>query len=127
MELTVLMLLAVAAVAVTAVVGGVFLLLKLVFWVVFLPIRLLFIPVRLLFLPIRLLMKLVWLPVGLAFGAVGISLGAVVPIVIVALAIAGFVTFAAVVIGLMIPAIPVVLFALLIWTFARRSSAVSTT
>jgi hypothetical protein len=41
--------------------------------------------------------------------------------------VAGFVTLAALVIGLLIPAIPVVLFALLIWTFARRARAVPTT
>lgn len=122
MELTLLALLVIVGLAVAAVVGFVFFLIKMVFWVVFLPVRLVF---WTLFLPFRLLFKLLWLPVGLAFGGVGMTLGlAAMPILLIGGGI--FLALAAVVmiVGLLIPAIPFVLFGLLIWALLRKNPPV---
>lgn len=107
-ELVILALLVGVGLAVAAVVGFVLFLLKLVFWVIFLP--------------IRLLLKLLWLPLGLAFGAVGMTLGLVaLPILFI---IGGaFVLFAllAALVSVLIPAIPFVLLGLLIWALVQKT------
>ena len=108
--LLMLAMLAVVGLSIAAVIGFVFFLLKMVLWVVFLPLRLLF--------------KLLWLPVGLALGAVGMGLGLLaVPLLLVVLG--GVLVFGliAAVIGVMIPAIPFVLFGLLLWSIFRRAPA----
>jgi hypothetical protein len=107
-ELVILALLAVVGLAVAAVVGFVFFLLKMIFWVVFLP--------------IRLLLKLLWLPLSFAFGAVGMTLGlAVLPILL--LVSGALVVFAVVatLVSLLIPAIPFVLLGLLIWALVKKT------
>lgn len=97
----------VAGFAVVAVIGTVFLVMKVVLWTVLLPFRLLF----------KLLMISVWMTLG----AVGMVAGvALVPIVLVVLAGAALVGLVAAALALLLPAIPFVLFGLLIWAIVRR-------
>ena len=97
----------IAGFAVAAVIGTVFLVLKLVFWVVLFPIRLLF--------------KLLMIPVWLTLGALGMLAGvALIPIVLVVLAGVAVVGVVAAILALLLPAIPFVLFGLLIWALMRR-------
>lgn len=123
----VLALLAMGALAVAAVVGFVFMLLRAVLWLVFLPIRLLFFPLKLLFFPIRLLMSLVWIPIGLTFGALGLAAGAVlVPILLVGVAGFVIVSLIAAVLSVMLPLVPFILLGLLVWAiFRHRPAAVA--
>ena len=102
----------IAGFAFMAVIGVVFLVLKIALWAVFLPFRLLF--------------KLMWVPVGLALGTVGLAAGAtILPILlIVGLAVAVLAAIAAVV-ALLVPAIPFVLLGLVVWAIMRRSPAVA--
>jgi hypothetical protein len=97
----------IAGFAVAAVIGTVFLVLKLVLWAVLLPFRLLF--------------KILMIPVWLTLGAVGMLAGAalhsVVLVVIAGVAVVGLV---AALLALLLPAIPFVLFGLLIWAMMRR-------
>ena len=110
-EFFVLASLAIAGLCVVAVVGFVFFLIKMVLWIVLLPIKILF--------------KLLWLPFGLALGAVGTGLG-VFAIPLLLFVLGGVLIFGliAAVIGLLIPAIPFVLLGLLIWSlFGGRTVA----
>ena len=104
--------LATAALAVVAILGFVFLLLKVVLWVVLLP--------------FRLLLKLIMVPVWLTFGAVGLALGAaalpVILIVLTAVAVIGVVTT---ILALLLPAIPFVLLGLMLWAIFRKTPAVA--
>ena len=117
-EFLVLATLAIVGLCVAAIVGFVFFLLKIVLWIVFLPIKLLFLPIRLLF-------KLLWLPFGLALGTVGMGLG-VFAVPLLFLVVGGVVMFGllAALIGLLIPVIPFVLLGLLLWSiFGGRAVA----
>jgi hypothetical protein len=121
MELVVLAVLAVG-VAVAAVIGFLFLLLKLVFWVVFFPLKLVF---SLVFLPIRLLFKLTTLPFGLAFGTVGVGLGLIaLPLIILVVGGVLLVGLVVAIVAVMIPAIPFILLGLLLWSVFRKRPAV---
>jgi hypothetical protein len=98
----------IAGFAFMAVMGMVFLVLKIVLWTVFLPLRLLF--------------KLMWLPVALIGGLFSVAAGAaILPIVLtIGLAVAAFAVIAAAV-ALLLPAIPFVLLGLVVWAMLRRS------
>jgi hypothetical protein len=104
----------IAGFAFMAVMGLVFLVVRIAFWAVFLPFRILF--------------KLLWLPFGLISGLIGgvftLAAGAtLIPIVLtVGLAVAAFAAIAAIV-ALLIPAIPFVLLGLVIWALMRRQPA----
>jgi hypothetical protein len=121
----VLTLLAMGALAVAAVIGFVFMLLRAVLWLLFLPIRLLFLPIKLLLFPVRLLMSLLWIPIGLAFGALGLAAGAVlVPMVLVGVAGFVIVSLIAAVLSVMLPMVPFLLLGLLVWAIFRHRPAV---
>lgn len=98
----------VASVAVAAVLGFVFFLLKLVLWTVLLPFRILF--------------KILMIPVWLTLGALGLAVG-VIAAPLLAVAVAGVVVVGllAALAALLLPAIPFVLLGLLLWAiFSRR-------
>jgi hypothetical protein len=100
-----------AGFAFAAVIGTIFLLLKLVWWAVVFPFRLLF--------------KLLMIPVWLTLGAVGMLAGvAIVPVLMVVAAGVLVVGLVAAVLAVLLPAIPFVLFGLLIWALMRRRPAV---
>ena len=96
-----LALLALVGMSIAAVLGLVFFLLKMVFWVVFFP--------------VRLILKLLWIPVGLTLGAIGLAVGAVaLPLLLLIGAVVAVVV-------LVLPLLPFILLALLLWAiFARR-------
>ena len=97
----------IAGFAVAAVIGTVFLVLKLVLWAVILPFRLLF--------------KILMIPVWMTLGALGMLAGAAfIPIVLVVIAGVAVVGLVAALLALLLPAIPFVLFGLLIWAMMRR-------
>jgi hypothetical protein len=108
-----------AGLAVAAVLGFVFFLIKLVFWVVLLPFRLLL-------LPFRLLLKALMIPVWLTLGALGMAAGAVLlPVVLVALAAVAVIGVLATLFALLLPAVPFILLGLMIWAiFFRKAPAV---
>ena len=110
LELIALAGLVIAGLAVFAVVGVVFFVLKLLFWTIFLP--------------FRLLMKLLWLPVGLAMGALGLAAGAaVLPILlVVGLAVAVLGAIAAI-LALLVPAIPFILLGFVVWAIVKARPA----
>lgn len=116
-----LVVLGITGIAIAAVMGFVFFVLKMVFWLLFLPFRLLFLPFYLITLPFRLLAKLLWIPFGLTFGLLGLGLGAVV-LPLLMLVVGGVLIFGliAAAFALIIPLIPFVLFALLLWALFRR-------
>jgi len=104
--------LATAALAVVAVLGFVFFLLKFVLWAVLLP--------------FRLLLKLLMIPVWLTFGAVGLALGAVaVPVVLIVLTVVAVIGVVTTVLALLLPAIPFVLLGLMLWAIFRKTPAVA--
>jgi hypothetical protein len=97
----------IAGFAVAAVIGTVLLVLKMIFWVVFFP--------------LRILMKVLMIPVWLTLGAIGLLAGtALIPIVLVVVAGVAVVGVLAALFALLLPAIPFILFGLLIWALARR-------
>ncbi|HYU81028.1 MAG TPA: hypothetical protein VEK56_18710 [Vicinamibacterales bacterium] len=102
--------LAFVGMSVVAVLGFVFFVLRLALWAVFFP--------------IRLLLKLLWIPIGLTFGAVGLALGATA-LPLLALFAGGILIFGlvAAAVALLLPAIPFVLFGLLLWAIFRRHPA----
>jgi hypothetical protein len=111
-ELLVLGGLVAAGLAVAAVVGFVFFLLKLVFWVVLLP--------------FRLALKALMIPVWFTLGAVGLAVGAVaVPAVLAIVAVVAVLGLLAAALAFVLPAIPFVLLGLLLWAIFRRSPAVA--
>ncbi len=120
-EFLVLAMLAVVGLSIVAIVGFVFFLMKMVLWVVFFPLKLVLWTV---FFPLKLVFKLLWLPVGLAFGTLGMGLG-VIGLPLLFLVLGGVLIFGllAVIIGLLIPAIPFVLLGLLLWSMFGRSAA----
>jgi hypothetical protein len=121
MELVVLAMLAVG-VAVAAVIGFLFLLLKLAFWVIFFPLKLVFWVV---FLPVRLLFKLISLPFGLAFGTLGMGLGLIaLPVILLIVGGVLLVGLIVAIIAVMIPTIPFILLGLLLWSVFRKRPAV---
>jgi hypothetical protein len=104
--------LAAAAMAVVAVLGVAFFLLKFVLWAVLLP--------------FRLLLKLLMVPVWLTFGAVGLALGAVVvPLVLIVVTIVAAIGVVTTILALLLPAIPFVLLGLMIWAIVRKTPAVA--
>lgn len=101
-----------AALAVAAVIGFVFVLLKFLFWIVLLP--------------FRLLLKLVMIPVWLTIGAVGLALGFLaLPLLLAVVAIVAVLGVIAAVLAFLLPLIPFVLLGLLIWAIFRRTPAVA--
>jgi hypothetical protein len=97
----------IAGFAVAAVIGTIFLVLKVVLWAVFLPFRLLF--------------KILMIPVWMTMGAVGMMAGvAFIPIVLIVLAGIAVIGMVAALLALLLPAIPFVLFGLMIWALMRR-------
>lgn len=109
-ELLVFGALATGALTVAAIVGVVFLLLKLVFWAVLLP--------------LRLLWKLITIPIWFTVGALGLALGAVaVPVVLMALLAVGVVGIIAAFLAVALPLTPFVLLALMLWAIFRRTPA----
>jgi hypothetical protein len=102
--------LATAALAVVAIVGFVFLLLKVVLWAVLLP--------------FRLLLKLIMIPVWLTFGAVGLALGAaVLPLILIVLTAVAVIGVITTILALLLPAIPFVLLGLMLWAIFRKTPA----
>jgi hypothetical protein len=119
-----LALLAVVGLSLGAVFSVVLFVLKMVFWMVLLPIRLVLFPIRLLLFPLRLLMKLAWLPFGLAFGAVGMTLGvAALPILLLVFGAVLVFGLIAAVLSAVIPLIPFILLGLLVWAIFRQRPA----
>lgn len=105
-----LAMLAFVGLSIAAVVGFIFFVLKLVLWAVFFPIKLLF--------------KLMWIPIGLTFGAVGLALGAVaLPLLFLVAGGVLVVGVVAALIALLVPAMPVILFGLLLWAIFRSRPA----
>lgn len=106
LELIALAGLLIAGIAVFAVIGMVFFVLKIVLWAVFFPIRLLF--------------KLMWIPFGLIGGLFSLAAGVtILPIVLsVGLVVAAVAAIAAL-LTMLIPAIPFVLLGLMVWAFMR--------
>jgi hypothetical protein len=102
-----------AGLAVAAVLGFVFFLLKLVFWVILLP--------------FRLLLKALMIPVWLTLGAVGMAAGAVLlPVVLIALAAVAVIGVLATLFALLLPAVPFILLGLMLWAiFFRKAPAVA--
>ena len=108
LELIALAGLLIAGFAVFAVVGLVFLVLKLVFWVVFFP--------------IRLLLKLLWIPFGLVMGALGLAAGAaILPILLVVGGAVAVIGLVAALLALLVPAIPFVLLGFVIWAIVKAN------
>jgi hypothetical protein len=106
-ELLVLGGLVAAGLAVAAVIGFVFFLLKIVLWVVLLP--------------FRILLKALMIPVWLTLGAFGLAAAAVaVPVVLVALAGVAIVGIVAALLAVLLPAVPFVLLGLMLWAIFRR-------
>jgi hypothetical protein len=104
--------LATAALAVVAILGFVFFLLKAVLWVVLLP--------------FRLLLKLIMIPVWLTLGAVGLALGAaVLPVILVVLTAVAVIGVVGTILALLLPAIPFVLLGLMLWAIFRKTPAVA--
>ena len=102
----------IAGFAVLAVVGVVFMVLRIAFWAIFLPFRLLF--------------KLMWLPIGLIGGAFSLAAGAaLIPILLVVGLIVAVVSAIAALIALVVPMIPFILLGLTIWAFMRRRPSVA--
>lgn len=96
--------------AIASVVGFVFFLLKLAFWVVLFPFKLLF--------------KLLWLPVGFALSAGGFVLGSIaLPVVLVVGGGAAVIALIAVVASVLLPLLPVVLLGLALWAIFRPRTA----
>jgi hypothetical protein len=113
-ELFVLGMLVMGALAVAAVIGFVLFLIKTLIWIVMLP--------------IRLVMWMLWIPIGLTMGALGLAAG-VVAVPILLAVVAGFVIFTviAAVLSVMLPLVPFVLLGLLVWALffrARPAAAV---
>lgn len=102
-----------AGLAVAAVLGFVFFLIKLVFWVVLLP--------------FRLLLKALMIPVWLTLGALGMAAGAVLlPMVLIALAAVAIIGVIATLLALLLPAVPFILLGLMLWAiFFRKAPAVA--
>jgi hypothetical protein len=98
--------------AVAAVLGFVFFVMKLVLWIVLLP--------------FRLLLKALMIPVWLTIGSLGLAAGAL-SLPILAAVFGGLILMGIVgaILALMLPAIPFVLLALLLWVIFRRSPAVA--
>lgn len=90
-----------------AVCGLIFLVLRVVFWAVFFP--------------IRILMKLLWLPFALIGGVLSLAAGVtILPILLtIGLVVAAVAALAALV-ALLVPATPFVLLGLMIWVVMRR-------
>jgi len=102
--------LALVGLSIAAVVGFVFFLLRLVFWAVFFP--------------FKLLLKLLWIPIGLTLGAVGLAAGAIaLPILFLVAGGVVVVGLLAALVALLLPAIPVILFGLLLWAIFRPRPA----
>jgi hypothetical protein len=101
-----------AGLGIAALLGFVFLLLKLVLWAVLLP--------------FRLLLKLLMIPVWLTLGGVGLALGAIaMPVLLVGLAAVAVIGIVGTVLAILLPAIPFVLLGLLLWAVFRRSPQVA--
>ncbi|MBY0496587.1 MAG: hypothetical protein K2Y23_20470 [Cyanobacteria bacterium] len=110
LELIALAGLFIGGLAVAAILGIVFLVLKLAFWAVLLP--------------FRLLTKLIWVPIGLAAGGVGLAAGAaIIPIALVIGLVVAVLAAIAAVLALLIPAIPFLLLGLAVWAVLRRRPA----
>ena len=107
LELIALAGLFIAGLAVRAVVGVVFLVLKVVFWAVFLPFRLLF--------------KLLWIPVGLVDGRRRAWPPArrILPILLIVGVVVAVLGAVAALLALLVPAIPFILLGLMIWALMR--------
>ena len=100
----------IAGFACMAVIGVVFLVLKIALWAVFLPFRLLF--------------KLMWLPIGLVIGTAGLAAGAtILPILLIVGLVVAVLGAIAAVLALLVPAIPFVLLGLVVWAVMRRRPA----
>jgi hypothetical protein len=97
----------IAGFAVAAVIGTMFLVLKIVLWVVLFPFRLLF----------KILMIPIWMTLGAIGMLAGVALIPIVLMVVLGIAILGVI---AAVLALLLPALPFVLFGLLIWALMRR-------
>ncbi|MEO8681186.1 MAG: hypothetical protein ABI665_19205 [Vicinamibacterales bacterium] len=94
-----------------AVFGLVFLVLKVVLWTVFLPIRILF----------KVFFKVLMIPVWLAMGAVGlVASAAALPILLTVGAGIMVLGLLAAVLALLLPAIPFILLGLAVWAVMRR-------
>ncbi|MCC7031929.1 MAG: hypothetical protein IT179_03740 [Acidobacteria bacterium] len=102
-----------AGLAVAAVLGFVFFLIKLVLWVVLLP--------------FRLLLKALMIPVWLTLGALGVAAGAVLlPVVLIALASVAVIGIVGTLLALLLPAVPFILLGLMVWAiFFRKAPAVA--
>jgi len=102
LELVALAGLLIAGFAVFAVVGMVFLVLKIVLWAVFFPIRLLF--------------RLLWIPLGLIGGLFSLVAGVtVLPLLLAIGLVVAVVAAIAALLALLVPAIPFVLLGLMVW------------
>lgn len=111
-ELLALAGLVVAGLAVAAVIGLVFFVLKVVFWVVLFPFRILF--------------KILMIPVWLTLGAIGLAAGAaLLPLLLVVVAGVVVVGLIAAALAVLLPAIPFVLLGLAIWAIVRRRPVVA--
>lgn len=102
----------VVGLALAALMGVVFLVVKIAFWTVLLPFRILF--------------KVLMIPVWLTLGAVGVVAGtALLPILLVVAA--GVVVIGAIsaLLALLVPAIPFVLLGLMVWALMRKGPAVA--
>jgi hypothetical protein len=112
LELIALAGLLIAGLAVAAVIGVVLLLLKVVFWAVFLPFRLLF--------------KLMWVPVGLVMGVLSLAaVAAILPILLTVGLVVAAIGAVAALLALLVPAIPFILFGLMIWALIRKRPVVA--
>jgi hypothetical protein len=111
-ELFVLALIAVGALAVAMIVGMVIMAIKVVLWIVLLP--------------FRILGWLLWIPISLTLGALGLVAGVVLAPIVVAL-VAGFIVISLIgaVLSLMLPLVPFVLLGLLLWAIFRHRPAVA--
>jgi hypothetical protein len=107
-----LVLAAAAAAAVAAALGVVWLVFRIVWWTVLLPLRVLF--------------KILMIPVWLTIGAIGLAAGAaLLPVVLLVAGGVVLVGALAALLALLLPLVPLVLFGLLIWALGRRRPAVA--
>lgn len=101
-----------AGLGIAALLGFVFLLIKLVLWAVLLP--------------FRLLLKVLMIPVWLTLGGVALALGTLaLPVLLVVLAAVAVVGIVGTVLALLLPSIPFVLLGLLLWAVFRRTPQVA--
>lgn len=102
----------VVGLALAALMGLVFLVVKIAFWTVLLP--------------FRILLKVLMIPVWLTLGAVGLAAGAaVLPVLLFVAAAVVVVGAIAALLALVVPAIPFVLLGLMVWAVLRKRPTVA--